>query len=211
MVDACKLLGVDVMAGTLGIHPGRQACAGDRREGLQGKNRFRRPEHQDQRLRRQGVRALQPARDERRQGGGDRPGLPLYADRQSALDDARNGPSASRTTTCRRRSTKPAPKAPRSSSCSRTTAWTSTSRWPARVTGIDAILGGHTHDGVPQPSGRQANAGNGKTLVTNAGSNGKFLGVLDFDVKERQDFGLPLQAAAGVLQPAAGGRRHEPR
>ncbi len=51
----------------------------------------------------------------------------------------------------------------------------------SRVTGIDAILGGHTHDGVPQPS-IVANR-NGKTLVTNAGSNGKFLGVLDLDVK----------------------------
>jgi sulfur-oxidizing protein SoxB len=51
----------------------------------------------------------------------------------------------------------------------------------SRVTGIDAILGGHTHDGVPQPS-IVKNAG-GQTLVTNAGSNGKFLGVLDFDVK----------------------------
>jgi sulfur-oxidizing protein SoxB len=50
-----------------------------------------------------------------------------------------------------------------------------------RVRGIDAILGGHTHDGVPAPS-VIGNAG-GKTLVTNAGSNGKFLGVLDFDVR----------------------------
>ena len=50
-----------------------------------------------------------------------------------------------------------------------------------RVTGIDAILGGHTHDAVPQPT-IVANAG-GKTLVTNAGSNGKFLAVLDLDVK----------------------------
>jgi len=50
-----------------------------------------------------------------------------------------------------------------------------------RVRGIDAILGGHTHDGVPQPT-LVKNAG-GTTLVTNAGSNGKFLAVLDFDVK----------------------------
>ncbi|MCZ2414725.1 MAG: thiosulfohydrolase SoxB, partial [Burkholderiales bacterium] len=50
-----------------------------------------------------------------------------------------------------------------------------------RVAGIDAILGGHTHDGVPQPVPIR-NAG-GVTLVTNAGSNGKFLGVLDFDVR----------------------------
>jgi len=51
----------------------------------------------------------------------------------------------------------------------------------SRVSGIDAILGGHTHDGVPHPVKVQ-NPG-GVTLVTNAGSNGKFLGVLDFDVK----------------------------
>jgi sulfur-oxidizing protein SoxB len=58
----------------------------------------------------------------------------------------------------------------------------------SRVRGIDAILGGHTHDGMPQPV-IVPNAG-GKTLVTNAGSNGKFLGVLDFDVRggKVQDF-----------------------
>jgi len=51
----------------------------------------------------------------------------------------------------------------------------------SRVTGIDAILGGHTHDGVPRPT-IVANRG-GKTLVTNAGCNGKFLAVLDLEVK----------------------------
>ena len=45
-----------------------------------------------------------------------------------------------------------------------------------RVRGIDAILGGHTHDGVPAP------VLIGKTLVTNAGSHGKFIGVLDLQV-----------------------------
>ena len=49
-----------------------------------------------------------------------------------------------------------------------------------RVRGIDAILGGHTHDGVPVPL-LVDNPG-GKTLVTNAGCNGKFLAVLDLDV-----------------------------
>jgi sulfur-oxidizing protein SoxB len=49
-----------------------------------------------------------------------------------------------------------------------------------RVTGIDVILGGHTHDAVPQPT-VVANAA-GKTLVTNAGSSGKFLAVLDLDI-----------------------------
>lgn len=50
------------------------------------------------------------------------------------------------------------------------------------VDGIDCIFGGHTHDGeavaveVRRPNG-------GMTLVTNAGSHGKFLGVMDFDVR----------------------------
>ena len=50
-----------------------------------------------------------------------------------------------------------------------------------RVTGIDAIMGGHTHDAVPKPV-EVSNAG-GKTLVINSGSNAKFLSVLDLDVK----------------------------
>jgi len=51
----------------------------------------------------------------------------------------------------------------------------------SRVRGIDAIFGGHTHDGVPVAVPVK-NAG-GTTLVSNAGSNGKFLGLMDFDVK----------------------------
>jgi sulfur-oxidizing protein SoxB len=51
----------------------------------------------------------------------------------------------------------------------------------SRVSGLHAIMGGHTHDGVPVPV--QVKNRGGMTLVTNAGSNGKFLGVLDFDVK----------------------------
>ncbi|QWE23783.1 thiosulfohydrolase SoxB [Polynucleobacter sp. AP-Elch-400A-B2] len=51
----------------------------------------------------------------------------------------------------------------------------------SRISGLDAIMGGHTHDGVPTPV-KVKNSG-GVTLVTNAGSNSKFLGVLDFDVR----------------------------
>ena len=54
----------------------------------------------------------------------------------------------------------------------------------SRVTGIDAIFGGHTHDGVPQPV--QVKNAKGVTLVTNAGSNGKFLGVMDFEIKGKR-------------------------
>ncbi len=51
----------------------------------------------------------------------------------------------------------------------------------SRVTGIDVILGGHTHDAVPEPI--LVKNARGTTLVTNAGSNGKFLAVLDLDVR----------------------------
>ena len=53
----------------------------------------------------------------------------------------------------------------------------------SRVTGIDVILDGHTHAGVPQPV-PVGNRG-GRTLVTNAGSNGKFVGLLELDVGRR--------------------------
>jgi sulfur-oxidizing protein SoxB len=49
------------------------------------------------------------------------------------------------------------------------------------VSGIDVILGGHTHDAVPAPIAVK-NA-RGTTLVTNAGCNGKFLAVLDLDIR----------------------------
>lgn len=47
----------------------------------------------------------------------------------------------------------------------------------SRVRGVDFIMGGHTHDGVPVPI-EVKNSG-GVTVVTNAGSNGKFVSVLD--------------------------------
>jgi S-sulfosulfanyl-L-cysteine sulfohydrolase len=72
----------------------------------------------------------------------------------------------------------------------------------SRVRGIDAILGGHTHDGMPAPV-IVKNAG-GQTLVTNAGSNGKFLAVLDFDVRSGkiQDFRYRLLPVFSNLLPA---------
>jgi sulfur-oxidizing protein SoxB len=72
----------------------------------------------------------------------------------------------------------------------------------SRVVGIDAIMGGHTHDGVPTPV-KVKNAG-GITLVTNAGSNGKFLGVLDFKVNGGKviDFRYKLLPIFSELLPA---------
>ena len=74
-----------------------------------------------------------------------------------------------------------------------------------RVRGIDAILGGHTHDGVPVPV-VVANGG-GRTVVTNAGSNGKFLAVLDLEVKGGVVAGFRyrlLPVFANLLPPDAG-------
>ena len=51
----------------------------------------------------------------------------------------------------------------------------------SRITGVDVIFGGHTHDAVPQAV--PVKNAKGVTLVTNAGSNGKFLGVMDLEVK----------------------------
>ncbi|WP_044418689.1 thiosulfohydrolase SoxB [Halarcobacter anaerophilus] len=49
------------------------------------------------------------------------------------------------------------------------------------VTGIDFIMGGHTHDGVPEAVPVKNDGG--VTYVCNAGSNGKFLNVLDLDIQ----------------------------
>jgi len=51
------------------------------------------------------------------------------------------------------------------------------------VDGLDAIFGGHTHDGIPAPTPVKTPNG-GTCLVTNAGSNAKFLGVMDFDFRD---------------------------
>jgi 5''-nucleotidase/2'',3''-cyclic phosphodiesterase and related esterases len=72
----------------------------------------------------------------------------------------------------------------------------------SRVSGIDVIFGGHTHDGVPAPM-LVSNKG-GKTLVTNAGSNGKFLGVMDLEVSKGRlkDYRYRLVPVFANLLPA---------
>ncbi len=52
-----------------------------------------------------------------------------------------------------------------------------------RVPGLNAVLGGHTHDGMPKPI-KVRNVEGHECWVTNAGSNGKFVGVLDLDIAD---------------------------
>ena len=54
-----------------------------------------------------------------------------------------------------------------------------------RVPGLNAVFGGHTHDGMPKPV-KVKNVEGGTCLVTNAGSNGKYVGVMDFDIQDGQ-------------------------
>ncbi|MBA4501188.1 thiosulfohydrolase SoxB [Marinobacterium marinum] len=71
-----------------------------------------------------------------------------------------------------------------------------------RVTGVDLILGGHTHDGMPAPT--VVKNGGGQTLVFNAGSNGKFLGTLDLDIRDGKirDYRYRLLPVFSELIPA---------
>ncbi|NOZ54738.1 MAG: thiosulfohydrolase SoxB [Gammaproteobacteria bacterium] len=72
----------------------------------------------------------------------------------------------------------------------------------SRVKGIDAIFGGHTHDAVPRPLEIKDPDGK-RTLVINSGSNTKFLAVLDLDVKNGKinDYNFTLLPIfANVLQ-----------
>ncbi len=70
-----------------------------------------------------------------------------------------------------------------------------------RVSGIDVILGGHTHDGLPRPI--QV----GRTLVINSGAHGKFLSRLDLDVRGGEVKGfryklIPVLASQVPADPA---------
>ena len=54
----------------------------------------------------------------------------------------------------------------------------------SRVTGIDVILSGHTHDALPEP------VLVGQTHIVASGSNGKFVSRVDLDVRDGQMMGL---------------------
>jgi sulfur-oxidizing protein SoxB len=73
-----------------------------------------------------------------------------------------------------------------------------------RVVGIDAIFGGHTHDGMPKPV-EVKNAG-GITLVTNAGCSGKYIGVTDLEIKDKKVVGYShkmMPIFSNLVKPSA--------
>ena len=143
--------------------------------------------------------------DQRRAGRDHRPGVSVHADRQSALLRRRSGRSASRKRSCRRSSTRRAARARRSSCSCRTTAWTSISSSRRACTGIDAILGGHTHDGVPQPivvaNARRQDARHQRRQQRQVPRGARPRR------QARQGRRFPLPAAARVRQSAARGSR----
>ncbi len=69
------------------------------------------------------------------------------------------------------------------------------------VSGVDFIMGGHTHDGVPEAV--PVKNKEGTTYVCNAGSNGKFLNVLDLDIQDGKikDFKFTLLPVFSDLVP----------
>ncbi|MBS0125342.1 thiosulfohydrolase SoxB [Thetidibacter halocola] len=54
----------------------------------------------------------------------------------------------------------------------------------SKVTGIDVILSGHTHDALPEP------VLVGETIIIASGSNGKFVSRVDLDVREGRMMGF---------------------
>ena len=130
---------------------GAERVKGDRREGIRRQGRLRRPKRQDDGLRRSGVRALRGhARSQRHAGRDHRTGVPVHADRESALLRPRLD--------LRHPGDEPAEDDRRGARQGRPVVVLLSHngmdvdlKLAGRVRGLDAILGGHTHDGVPQP------------------------------------------------------------
>jgi 2',3'-cyclic-nucleotide 2'-phosphodiesterase (5'-nucleotidase family) len=68
-----------------------------------------------------------------------------------------------------------------------------------RVPGLNAVFGGHTHDGVPKPL-KVKNAGGGECWVTNAGSNGKFVGCMDMAIEGVGNVVVNVDASGSRVQ-----------
>ena len=74
----------------------------------------------------------------------------------------------------------------------------------SQIIGIDMIFGGHTHDGMPKPV-EVSNPG-GMTVVTNAGCSGKYVGVTDLEIKDKKMVGYShkmLPIFSNLVKPDA--------
>lgn len=72
----------------------------------------------------------------------------------------------------------------------------------SRVTGIDAILGGHTHDALPKA--QLVKNSRGKTIVINSGTTGKFVSLLDFKIRNKRVTGYQyklLPVFSNLIEP----------
>lgn len=71
----------------------------------------------------------------------------------------------------------------------------------SRVQGLDVILSGHTHDALPEP------VVVGQTIILAGGSNGKFVGRLDLDVRDGKVMGYKhklIPILSDVIAPDPG-------
>ncbi len=69
-----------------------------------------------------------------------------------------------------------------------------------RVTGIDVILAGHTHDALPEP------VLVGETIIIASGSNGKFVSRVDLDIRDGKMMGFRhklIPIFSDVIEPDA--------
>ena len=196
MIGAQKRLGVDCMTGALGVHlrrRARAAGASPRAAPIEFlAQNVRTADFEEPVFKPYALRALQ-----RRAGGDHRPGVSRTRRSPIRATSWPTGLSASRKPRCRSWSTRRAPRARGRWCCSRTTAWTSTSSSPR------GCAASTRSSAATRTTRCRAPVVVGKTLVTNAGSNGKFLGVLDLQVERRRRHRLPLPPAAGVLESAA--------
>jgi sulfur-oxidizing protein SoxB len=150
MVDAAKLLGVDVMTGHWNS-PTARSGSGDRRPRLRRSRRFHRLNVRTADF---GDPVFDPYVIKTINGiavailGQVFPYVPIAHPRYFVPDWTS---SASRKRRCRRRSTAAGRESAQAVVLSHN-GMDVDLKLASRVTGIDVILGGHTHDGVPQPS-----------------------------------------------------------
>ena len=134
-----------------------------------------------------------------------RPGISVHADRESTLLRLRLDVRHSRGRHAEDGRRRARARARKSSCCCRITAWTSTSSSPRGSRGSTRSLAVTRTMACRSPPWSRIAAA--RTLVTNAGCSGKFLAVLDLDVKGGKVADYPIPVVARVQRAAACGSR----